>query len=74
MCVNDKNKMPKSSKTSKSRDDQQKAPKELQLTDERLNLIARATNDVLWDWDLETNHVWRTEGASETFGYPHASR
>jgi PAS domain S-box-containing protein len=57
-------------KPSKSRDEQQKAPKELQPVDERLNLIARATNDVLWDWDLETNHVWRTEGASETFGYP----
>ena len=51
-------------------DDQQKAPKELQFANERLNLIARATNDVLWDWDLKTNHVWRTEGASETFGYP----
>jgi len=57
-------------KPSKSRNDQQKAPKELQPADERLNLIARATNDVLWDWDLKTNHVWRTEGASETFGYP----
>jgi PAS domain S-box-containing protein len=57
-------------KPSKSRADQQKAPKELQPADERLTLIARATNDVLWDWDLKTNHVWRTEGASETFGYP----
>ncbi|MGH7992369.1 MAG: PAS domain-containing protein [Limisphaerales bacterium] len=38
--------------------------------DERFKLIARATNDVFWDWDLETNAAWRSEGASETFGYP----
>jgi PAS domain S-box-containing protein len=56
-------------KPSKKQDDQQKAPKELQAADERLNLIAHATNDVLWDWDLETNHVWRSESMSEMFGY-----
>jgi PAS domain S-box-containing protein len=43
---------------------------ELQRADERLKLIARVTNDVFWDWDLETNTVWRSESASETFGYP----
>jgi len=70
MCVNDKNKMPKSSKISKSQVDQPKALEELHIANERLNLIASATNDVLWDWDLITNKIWRTEGASETFGYP----
>ena len=40
------------------------------LADERFLLIARATNDVFWDWDLETNAAWRSEGASQTFGYP----
>jgi PAS domain S-box-containing protein len=38
--------------------------------DERFRLIARATNDVFWDWDLETNAAWRSEGASQAFGYP----
>ena len=33
-------------------------------------MIARATNDIFWDWDLETNAAWRSEGASKTFGYP----
>ncbi len=70
MCVEGKNKMPKFSKASKSQDDQQKVLEDLQIADERLNLIASATNDVLWDWDLITNKVWRTEGASEIFGYP----
>jgi PAS domain S-box-containing protein len=62
--------MRKPSKPSKSSNNQQKTSKELQLADERLNLVASATNDVLWDWDLKTDHIWRTEGASETFGYP----
>jgi hypothetical protein len=57
-------------KISKSPDDQQKLLEDLQIANERLDLVARATNDVVWDWDLKTNHIWRTEGASETFGYP----
>jgi PAS domain S-box-containing protein len=47
----------------------QKKPEE-QRADERLKLIARVTNDVFWDWDLESNAVWRSESASKTFGYP----
>jgi PAS domain S-box-containing protein len=43
---------------------------EEQRADERLKLISRVTNDVFWDWDLESNAVWRSESASETFGYP----
>ena len=62
--------MPKSPKTPKNQDNQQKLLEELQIANERLNLIASATNDIIWDWDLKANHVWRTEGASETFGYP----
>ena len=68
MSANDKKKMRKS--PPKSQDDQQKMLEELHIANERLNLIASATNDVLWDWDLITNKIWRTEGASETFGYP----
>src|SRR5580692_494587 len=48
----------------------QKKLEELQRADERLKLIARVTNDVFWDWDLETNAVWRSESANRTFGYP----
>ncbi len=47
-----------------------KNPEPPQLIDDRFKLIARATNDVFWDWNLETDAVWRSEGASETFGYP----
>ncbi|HKW28337.1 MAG TPA: PAS domain S-box protein, partial [Verrucomicrobiae bacterium] len=51
-----------------------KHPGASQPDDERFKLIARATNDVFWDWDLETNAAWRSEGASETFGYPSSER
>src|ERR1700690_310818 len=57
-------------KSSKKQEAPGKNPESPQLIDERFKLIARATNDVFWDWDLETNAVWRSEGASETFGYP----
>ena len=67
MSANDKTKI---RKPSKSQDTQQKALEDLHIANERLSLIASATNDVLWDWDLITNKIWRTEGASETFGYP----
>jgi len=33
----------------------QENPGASQPDDERFKLIARATNDVFWDWDLETN-------------------
>ena len=35
---------------------------------ERFHLIARATNDVIWDWDLTTNHLWLSESHLEHFG------
>jgi len=57
-------------KPSKMQGTRGESPEPPQLIDERFKLIARATNDVFWDWDLETNAVWRSEGASETFGYP----
>jgi PAS domain S-box-containing protein len=57
-------------KSSKKQDTPDKKPEAPRPADERFKLIARATNDVFWDWDLETNAAWRSEGASETFGYP----
>ena len=36
---------------------------------ERFELVAKATHDVIWDWDLEKNTVWWNESMSEVFGY-----
>lgn len=41
----------------------------LQESLERLQLAARATNDVMWEWDLVTERVWWTDGAHSAFGY-----
>jgi len=43
---------------------------ELQQAQERFQLISRATNDVIWDWNLETNNVWWNDSITEVFGYP----
>lgn len=37
---------------------------------ERFNLIARATNDVIRDWDLATGKVWWNDNYHKLFGYP----
>lgn len=35
----------------------------------RYRLVARATNDAIWDWDLVTNTVEWNEGVETLFGY-----
>jgi PAS domain S-box-containing protein len=35
----------------------------------RLELVARATNDGIWDWDLTTDTVWHNEVYATAFGY-----
>lgn len=41
----------------------------MQESAERLRLVARATSDLLWDWDLLTNEGWRSGSAEPRFGY-----
>lgn len=36
---------------------------------DRYHLISRATNDAIWDWNLETDQVWWNEGVKTIFGY-----
>jgi PAS domain S-box-containing protein len=37
---------------------------------ERFQLLARATNDAVWDWNLITDHIWWNEGLRTLFGLP----
>jgi PAS domain S-box-containing protein len=37
---------------------------------ERFQLIAKATNDTIYDWDLITNTAWWGDGITSMFGYP----
>lgn len=41
---------------------------ELQSSNERFALACRATNDIIWDWDVRNNTVLRSEGFTR-YGY-----
>lgn len=45
------------------------AETKLRQSEERFRLVAEVTNDVLWDWDLITDHHWWSPNAREKFGY-----
>lgn len=42
----------------------------LRKSTERFDMAVRATNDVIWDWDLLTDARWWNENFAEVFGYP----
>lgn len=47
-----------------------KAEETARISNERYNIVAKATNDSIWDWDLITNNVIREHKHLETFfGY-----
>ena len=41
----------------------------LRRDSERFELVAKATHDIIWDWDLVSNTLWWNEGMQELFGY-----
>ncbi|MBI3806561.1 MAG: PAS domain S-box protein [Nitrospirae bacterium] len=41
----------------------------LRSSEERFRLVAEATRDILWDWDLVTDEHWWSPNARERFGY-----
>jgi diguanylate cyclase (GGDEF)-like protein/PAS domain S-box-containing protein len=41
----------------------------LRQSEERFHLVSYATNDVVWDWDLSTGHVWRNHSLQRLFGF-----
>jgi PAS domain S-box-containing protein len=43
--------------------------KNRELASERFELVAKATHDVIWDWDLIKNTVWWNEGITLIFGH-----
>jgi PAS domain S-box-containing protein len=49
--------------------ERKQAEEAMRKSEERFQLIARATNDTVWDWDLSNNQVWWNEGIKSVFGY-----
>jgi PAS domain S-box-containing protein len=58
------------SKIARDITEKKKAEDEIRLSNERYNLVAKATNDSIWDWDIVTGKLTRTgDGFSKMFGY-----
>lgn len=49
--------------------DRQRVEDALRESEERFQIIARATNNAVWDWNLLTNQVWWNDGVYKLFGY-----
>jgi PAS domain S-box-containing protein len=43
--------------------------KALHESEKRFELAARATSDVIWDWDVTTNSLWFNDSVGVLFGY-----
>jgi len=37
---------------------------------DRFNLLSKASKDIMWDWNLETNDLWFNKSLQEILGYP----
>ncbi len=46
-----------------------RAEGELRQMEDRLRVVAAATNDVVWEWDLQTNRVWFSENFQAVLGH-----
>jgi PAS domain S-box-containing protein len=49
--------------------EQRKAERAVRSTDERFRFVARATNDVIWDWDIKTNALVWNDSVEHVFGH-----
>ncbi len=38
---------------------------------ERYNIVAKATSDIIWDWDFATNKIFWNKGLKKVMGYKH---
>ena len=48
---------------------QKEIAESLRISNERLNVVSKATNDAIWDWDLNTNDVLWNKAIKFLFGY-----
>ena len=43
--------------------------KQLEAANQKLEILSKATNDAIWDWDLQTNSIVWNHGLKTLFGY-----
>jgi len=48
--------------------ERKKAERELKDSNFRFEMISRATNDALWEWDFETGKLWANETHQQLYG------
>lgn len=41
----------------------------MKLSQERFELVTRATSDAIWDWNLYSDEIWWNDGIQKLFGY-----
>lgn len=41
----------------------------MRISNERLELVNKATSDAIWDWDIKNNSLYWGEGFTKVFGY-----
>ena len=49
--------------------EQRKAERAVRGTDERFKFVAKATTDVIWDWDMKTNALVWNDSVETVFGH-----
>lgn len=58
--------------TSRDKRERSTAEKALRISKERFEIVARATNDIVWDWDLRDDTMWWNENITSSLGYDRA--
>lgn len=48
--------------------DRKSAVEQLRFSEERFRLVAEATHDILWDWDVASGEIWWSPNAWALFG------
>jgi PAS domain S-box-containing protein len=51
--------------------ERKRSEEDLRMSEERFQFVARATNDVIWDWDLNTDKAQWSQAFQTLFGYKH---
>lgn len=51
-----------------------KAEISLQQSEERFRIVARATNDVIWEWDIQTGRFYVSENFRSAFGHDYGQK